>query len=222
MSRQFRLSHLFPLFVAIAHTMGGIVPFVAKDAGIRSFGLPERFAESTIAQSCFILDGARLSVLGMVQLIMYLRGDYAAVDIIMALLVYVGLVDGCIYRVSIGEDDLPSRIDQVLLKYRADVKPRTQDIAKLVAEAPSSGDAGKSATSGIDGTLPMGQGKSNVARFLQNVLGATDAGARFPKLRESLSHAGQLHMEFASTKLGSWGTWSRKVPERSGLVKMLK
>ncbi|KAK1623379.1 hypothetical protein BDP81DRAFT_439426 [Colletotrichum phormii] len=94
MSRQFRLSHLFPLFVAIAHTIGGIVPFVAKDAGLRSFGLPERFAESTIAQSCFILDGARLSVLGTVQLIMYLRGDYAAVDIIMALLVYVGLVDG--------------------------------------------------------------------------------------------------------------------------------
>lgn len=30
----------------------------------------------------------------MVQLIMYLRGDYVAVDIIMALLVYVGLVDG--------------------------------------------------------------------------------------------------------------------------------
>ncbi|UQC90583.1 uncharacterized protein CLUP02_16113 [Colletotrichum lupini] len=94
MSRQFRLPHLFPLFVAIAHTLGGIVPFFAQDAGIRSFGLPERFAESPIAQLCFILDGARLSVLGMAQLIMYLRGDYVGVDIVMALLVYVGLVDG--------------------------------------------------------------------------------------------------------------------------------
>ncbi|KAK1714126.1 hypothetical protein CaCOL14_011887 [Colletotrichum acutatum] len=94
MSRQFRSPHLFPLFVAVAHTLGGTVPFFARDAGIRSFGLSERFAESPIAQSCFILDGARLSVLGMVQLIMYLRGDYPGVDIIMALMVYIGLVDG--------------------------------------------------------------------------------------------------------------------------------
>lgn len=94
MPSRFKLAHLFPLFVGGAHTLGGIVPFFAKDAGIRSFGLPERFAESTIAQACFVLDGARLSVLGTAQLIMYLRGDYAAVDIIMALLVYVGLVDG--------------------------------------------------------------------------------------------------------------------------------
>ncbi|KAF3808034.1 hypothetical protein GCG54_00012613 [Colletotrichum gloeosporioides] len=94
MPPRFKLAHLFPLFVAVAHTIGGVVPFFAEDAGIRSFGLPERFAQSTIAQACFTLDGARLSVLGMVQLIMYLRGDYVAVDIIMALLVYVGLVDG--------------------------------------------------------------------------------------------------------------------------------
>ncbi|KAF0325773.1 hypothetical protein GQ607_006905 [Colletotrichum asianum] len=94
MSRSFKPAHLFPLFVAVAHTIGGIVPFFAKDAGIRSFGLPERFAESTIAQACFVFDGARFSVLGMLQLIMYLRGDYVVVDIIMALLVYVGLVDG--------------------------------------------------------------------------------------------------------------------------------
>ncbi|KAH9232044.1 hypothetical protein K456DRAFT_54530 [Colletotrichum gloeosporioides 23] len=94
MPRPFKLAHLFPLSVAVAHTIGGVVPFFAEDAGIRSFGLPERFAESSIAQACFILDGARLSVLGTVQLIMYLRGDYVAVDIILALLVYVGLVDG--------------------------------------------------------------------------------------------------------------------------------
>ncbi|KAK2750558.1 hypothetical protein CKAH01_17933 [Colletotrichum kahawae] len=68
MARHFKLSHLFPLFVAVAHTLGGIVPFFAEDAGIRSFGLSERFADSSIAQACFVLDGARLSVLGMVQL----------------------------------------------------------------------------------------------------------------------------------------------------------
>ncbi|KAL0932680.1 uncharacterized protein CTRU02_211643 [Colletotrichum truncatum] len=93
-SQRFRLAHLFPIFVAVAHTLGSLVSVFDPEGAIHSFGLPERFAQSPIAHACFLLSGARLSTLGMAQLLFYLRGDFFAVDIIMALLVCVGLVDG--------------------------------------------------------------------------------------------------------------------------------
>ncbi|KAF6835096.1 hypothetical protein CPLU01_04574 [Colletotrichum plurivorum] len=94
MTQRFRLAHVVPIFVSVAHTIGPLFSFVDPARSIRRFGLPERFAQSTIAQSCFVLDGARLSVLGLAQLVFYLRGQYQAVDTVMALLVYIGLVDG--------------------------------------------------------------------------------------------------------------------------------
>lgn len=94
MQHRFRLAHLFPIFVSVAHTFGPLLSFVDPEGSVRGFGLPEKFAQSPIAQACFLLDSARLSVLGMAQLVFYLRGQYQAVDTIMALLVYVGLVDG--------------------------------------------------------------------------------------------------------------------------------
>lgn len=91
---HFRPLHLVPLFVATANTIGGTMPLWNPPGALRKFGLPERFALSPLAHTCFVVSGARTSVLGAAIWIFYLRAQLEAVDTLMALLVYVGAVDG--------------------------------------------------------------------------------------------------------------------------------
>ncbi|KAJ9144139.1 hypothetical protein NKR23_g6198 [Pleurostoma richardsiae] len=86
--------HIVPLFVASATAFGGLIPFWDPAGAIREFGLPERVAAAKPAHACFVISGARISSLGTAIWIFYLRGDLSAVDTIMALLGYVGVVDG--------------------------------------------------------------------------------------------------------------------------------
>ena len=90
----FHLLHVPPLLVATALTVGGMMPFWNPDGAIREFGLPERIAVSPPAHACFIISGARISALGMALWVFYLQDKLAAVDTVLALLFYVGAVDG--------------------------------------------------------------------------------------------------------------------------------
>ncbi|KAJ7148811.1 hypothetical protein C8R43DRAFT_1129033 [Mycena crocata] len=90
----FWLLHLGPLFVATALTLGGTMPFWNPIGAIREFGLPEHIATSQPAHTSFIVSGARTSALGMAIWIFYLQGKLAAVDTILATMLYVGAVDG--------------------------------------------------------------------------------------------------------------------------------
>ncbi|MCJ1311561.1 hypothetical protein MMC25_005234 [Agyrium rufum] len=89
----FHLTHLPALFFSLAHSIGGTMPLWNPPGAIRAFGLNETFASSHHAQTIFLLSGARTSMLGLAQLIFYAQGNLGAVDVIMSLLGYVGVVD---------------------------------------------------------------------------------------------------------------------------------
>jgi hypothetical protein len=92
-SACFHPFHIPPLLVASALTFGGLIPFWNPAGAILEFGLPERIAISQPAQACFVVSGARVSALGMAMWIFHLKGMLVGVDVILALLGYVGAVD---------------------------------------------------------------------------------------------------------------------------------
>lgn len=91
---HFAIHHIVPLFVATATTLGGLMPFFNAEHAIREFGLPPRIAESKAAQSVMILKCGRITALGLALCTFYAQGKLAEFDTILAILGYVGLVDG--------------------------------------------------------------------------------------------------------------------------------
>ncbi|KAL4951178.1 hypothetical protein BDW69DRAFT_170679 [Aspergillus filifer] len=91
---HFALHHVPPLFVATATTLGGLSPFFNAEAAIKEFGLPDRIATSKPAQSAWILKCGRITALGLAIWTFYAQGKLEEVDTIMAIMGYVGLVDG--------------------------------------------------------------------------------------------------------------------------------
>ncbi|KAL5334099.1 hypothetical protein BJX70DRAFT_379019 [Aspergillus crustosus] len=91
---HFTLGHLPPLFVATATTLGGLIPFFNAERAILDFGLPPRIATSKPAQSIMILKCGRITALGLAIWTFYIQGKLEAVDTILTILGYVGLVDG--------------------------------------------------------------------------------------------------------------------------------
>ncbi len=94
MPLNFALLHIPPLFVATAMTFGGLIPFFSAEFAILEFGLPSHVAISKPAQSIMIVSSARITAIGMAVFTFYFRGQFEAVDTILLILGYVGLVDG--------------------------------------------------------------------------------------------------------------------------------
>ena len=94
MLSHFVLRHVPTLFVATATTFGGLIPFFDAEYAILEFGLPKRVAISKQAQSIMILSSGRITTLGLALFTFYIQEKLAAVDTILLLLGYVGLVDG--------------------------------------------------------------------------------------------------------------------------------
>lgn len=61
------------------------MPLWNPAGAIRAFGLSERFATSAEAQACFTVYGSRMTMIGVAMWIFYLRGDFEAVNTILAL-----------------------------------------------------------------------------------------------------------------------------------------
>jgi hypothetical protein len=91
---NFTLFHIPPLLIAAALTFGGLMPFFNAEAAILEFGLPRRIAISKPAQSIMIVSSARISAIGMALFMFYFQEKLEAVDTILLILGYVGLVDG--------------------------------------------------------------------------------------------------------------------------------
>ena len=70
------------------------MPFFNAEHAIREFGLPDRIAKSAPAQSVMIVSSARISAIGLALFTFYFQAQFAAVDVLLATLGYVGLVDG--------------------------------------------------------------------------------------------------------------------------------
>ena len=94
MLANFALRHIPSLLVATATTFGGLMPFFNAEYAILEFGLPQRIAISKPAQSIMIVSSARIAAIGLALFTFYWQEKLAAVDTIMAILGYVGLVDG--------------------------------------------------------------------------------------------------------------------------------
>lgn len=88
------LRHGPPLLVATALTFGGLMPFFNAEYAILEFGLPHRIAISKPAQSIMIVSSARITAIGLALFTFYFQQQFAAVDTILLILGYVGLVDG--------------------------------------------------------------------------------------------------------------------------------
>lgn len=94
MFAHFALRHIPPLLVATALTFGGLIPFFNAEYAILEFGLPKRIAISKPAQSIMIVSSARITAIGLALFTFYFQEKFAAVDTMLAILGYVGLVDG--------------------------------------------------------------------------------------------------------------------------------
>lgn len=94
MFEDFALRHIPPLLVAAALTFGGLMPFFNAEYAILEFGLPKRVAVSKPAQSIMIVSSARITAIGIALFTFYLQGHLEALDTILLILGYVGLVDG--------------------------------------------------------------------------------------------------------------------------------
>ena len=79
--------------------------FFNAEYAILEFGLPERIAISKAAQSIMIISSARTTAIGLSLFTFYFQEKLAAVDTILAILGYVGLVDGYVCWL----EDVPSK-----------------------------------------------------------------------------------------------------------------
>jgi hypothetical protein len=92
---HFTARHIPTLFVGIATTFGGLMPFFNARYAIEEFGLPKRIAVSKEAQSIMILSSARVTAVGASILVFYFQEKLREVDTVMLILgSYVGAVDG--------------------------------------------------------------------------------------------------------------------------------
>ncbi len=105
MFANFTLWHVPALFVSTALTFGGLMPFFNAEYAILEFGLPERIAISKPAQSIMIVSSARTTAIGLALFTFYFQEKFAAVDTILAILGYVGFVDGYVCRL----EDVPGK-----------------------------------------------------------------------------------------------------------------
>jgi hypothetical protein len=87
------LSHILPLLIGISVTIACVPTYFNPSSGIRAFGLPERIASSPSAHSPFILYTSRIHAIGVMLLVFYAQGNYAAVDTVMGAMGFFGVVD---------------------------------------------------------------------------------------------------------------------------------
>lgn len=87
-------NHFPGLFLATTFTFGGMIPLFNEQRAMREFGLPERIVASREAQSVMIVYSGRMTMVGMLMYYFYGKGQYAAIDAILASLAYAGMIDG--------------------------------------------------------------------------------------------------------------------------------
>ncbi|TKX25760.1 hypothetical protein C1H76_1906 [Elsinoe australis] len=90
---NFQPRHFPALLLATTLALGGTMPLFNGERAIQEFGLPQRIAISKPAQTVMTTSSARVSAVGLSIWAMYFNGHYQAIDIVMASLGYVGIID---------------------------------------------------------------------------------------------------------------------------------
>jgi hypothetical protein len=93
MFENFELRHIPPLFIATTTTFGGMMPLWNPEKALLTFGFPPRIATSKTAHPVHTVGSSRISATGIAIWALYLSGHFEAVDIVLASLAWIAVVD---------------------------------------------------------------------------------------------------------------------------------
>ncbi|KAJ7033127.1 hypothetical protein C8F04DRAFT_1210959 [Mycena alexandri] len=106
MFEHFSPRHLPALFITTTMTLGGMWPMLNARRAMLEFGLPARIAENPAAAPVMVVGTVRTTIIGLLMLNFYARGQLEVVDTIMAVTgAYAGLVDSYV----VWEEGNPSK-----------------------------------------------------------------------------------------------------------------
>ncbi|KAF7897748.1 uncharacterized protein EAF01_008714 [Botrytis porri] len=94
MFSHFLPRHIPPLLLATAITIGGTMPLWNAENAIRTFGFNEKIAVSKSAHPVMISGSARVTAVGLALWGLYLGDHFEAMDVVIASLGYLAVVDG--------------------------------------------------------------------------------------------------------------------------------
>jgi hypothetical protein len=99
MFEHFQPRHIPPLLLATIWTVGGAMSLThGSEAALRTFGFKDHIATSKAAWPVIKLEGSRITTIGMALWGMYLGGHVQAMDVLMACIGWMGVVDGMVLR----------------------------------------------------------------------------------------------------------------------------
>jgi hypothetical protein len=94
---HFVLRHIPPLLLATTITIGGTMPFIqGPEAALLMFGFPQHIAVSKAAWPVIKVGSARVSAMGIAIWGMYLGGHLEAIDILLASIAWLAVIDGLV------------------------------------------------------------------------------------------------------------------------------
>ena len=95
MFEDFTYRHIPSLFLGIHIAIGGLMPWThGPRAALLKFGFPPSIASSPAAWPLIKVGSARITAFGLALCGMYAGGHYEAMDILIASMGWIGLVDG--------------------------------------------------------------------------------------------------------------------------------
>lgn len=98
--------HIPPLLFASIWTLGGAMSLTHGPVpALRAFGFTDRIATSPEAGQVIKLEGSRITAVGLALWGMYLGGHVAAMDVLMACVGWMAVVDGIV----LGKDGRPGK-----------------------------------------------------------------------------------------------------------------
>jgi len=99
MFEDFTPRHILPLLLAAQITVGGMMPFThGPEASLLKFGFPKEIATARAAWPVIEVGSARVTTIGLAMGAMYFGGHYEAMDILIASMGWMSLIDGIVCR----------------------------------------------------------------------------------------------------------------------------
>jgi hypothetical protein len=97
MFEHFAYRHIPPLLLATTITIGGTMPYThGPEAALLKFGFPPAIARSKAAWPIITVGSARVSTIGIALWGLYLGGHLEAMDILLASMAWIAVIDGLV------------------------------------------------------------------------------------------------------------------------------
>ncbi|KAF2106516.1 hypothetical protein BDV96DRAFT_654710 [Lophiotrema nucula] len=107
----FSWRHIPPLLLATQITIGGMYPYIhSPEAALLKFGFPPTIAASKAAWPVIKVGSARVTAIGLAMWGMYLGAHLEAIDILIASMGWIAVVDGVVCRQEGAEGSVVFRV----------------------------------------------------------------------------------------------------------------